>query len=49
MTNNEIIYSEAIAAGIYTQEQADPHYYLAPAYLFTAAQVQPTEDRKHKS
>ena len=23
MTNNEIIYSEAIAAGIYTQEQAD--------------------------
>lgn len=23
MTNNEIIYSEAIAAGIYTQDQAD--------------------------
>ena len=110
MTNNEIIYSESIAAGIYTQDQADailssghalpihtfpewkrmgysvkkgekaaiktrlwkyttqptkavreaaglagkepdadPHYYLAPAYLFTAAQVQPTEDRKHNS
>lgn len=110
MTNNETIYSEAIAAGIYTQEQADailaagrplpihtfpewlrmgygvkkgekaaiktrlwkyttkptkaareaaelagkepdadPHYYLAPAYLFTAAQVQPTQDRKRKA
>lgn len=110
MTNNEIIYSEAIAAGIYTQEQADailaadrplpihtfpewlrmgygakkgekaaiktrlwkyttkptkaareaaelagkepdadPHYYLAPAYLFTTAQVQPTQDRKRKA
>lgn len=23
MTNNEIIYSESIAAGIYTQDQAD--------------------------
>lgn len=110
MTNNEIIYSEAIAAGIYTQDQADailasghalpihtfpewkrmgysvkkgekaaiktrlwkyttkptkaareaaelagkepdadPHYYLAPAYLFTVAQVQPTQDRKRKA
>ena len=100
MTNNEIIYSESIAAGIYTQDQADailssghalpihtfpewkrmgysvkkgekaaiktrlwkyttqptkaareaaelagkepdadPHYYLAPAYLFTAGHL----------
>ena len=31
------------------EPDADPHYYLAPAYLFTAAQVQPTEDRKRKS